>query len=1158
MNKLRWLPLLLLFLVMSFSVADSVMVSAQDGENQIADWTVLIFMAADNNLESFALKDIAELERIGSTDNVNVIVQLDRAEDYVVTVDDWQDTRRFLIQAGSDDDVETIESLELENIGETNTGDPATLADFAIWGIENYPAERYALIVWDHGGAWLGIATDDSADGDSLKLPEIEHALQTVIDTGKIEQFDLIGFDACLMGSLELYRTIAPYGRYAIASPALVPIQGWDYQGMLAELTANPAMDGEAFGRAIVDTFHTFYENLAKIRFYSMGLIDLSQTESVDIALRQFSELVNNNPEAAIETIHAARYGSPLFGGEFPATSDLWSALDLLRFMESVVETTTVPELSTAAEAVIDAENRMILHYKASAILDDSSGISIYFPRSLRVYRSDPGYTRYIEEAPPSMAFWTTFLNTIYEMFLEQGLPDIEIDWLVDVENQALFNLVFDTSGLAQAFFYILYQADDNLPILVEYRWLTAGLDGEAAEQQITWAQQIPILTDSLSETPVLIFEAPGAPGMGAVGGMYIPQDGSPPVMSQITFDLETQQAVTIWGAYEGVRAMMMPFEIVPENGDHFEPFWYSLAFNNELTWRLSGTRMVFSDAPLRFFWRDVPPNSYTVGVSVEDLGGNIGQEDIPIVIDEQGPVPTPEQTPEPTPCVPRDDWTGRYTVQPNDALAGIAANYGLDVYTFAEGNCIEDITFIVIGQVLRTPFVNTPPLAVNDGVAGLSNAPTVISVLGNDYDSDGTLDPASVTIMSLPMRGGLTVDPFTGNITYTPVWDSSGTDSFTYVVSDNYGAVSNIATVTISVPPPPPPPPPPPQCVTNLNDSGPNSLRWCINNTAAGGTIDFVAGLSGTISLNSQLVINKNLTIVGPGAGVITVSGNNNIRVLHVQGGSVSISGLQFYGGNASSYPIYDGGGIWNQGSLTLNNCWLINNTTYFDGVGNGGAIFNDAGATLNVNNSRFEGNSADGRGMAIFNISGQVTVNRSAILYSSGWGWSTIFNQSGVLNMTNSTVSSNSGDGIWNDGSLSLSFVTITNNSGIGLDSKSGIGLDAKFGTPLRVVNSIIASNGNSNCNFLAAPNPNSGNFSNDASCSGFTSHPFVGNLGLLTNGFIPLQPTNPAINRASCVDVGGGTVSTSQNGRARPTAQSCDAGAFESNVSGLPPMP
>ena len=169
MNKLRWLPLLLLFLVMSFSVADSVMVSAQDGENQIADWTVLIFMAADNNLESFALKDIAELERIGSTDNVNVIVQLDRAEDYVVTVDDWQDTRRFLIQAGSDDDVETIESLELENIGETNTGDPATLADFAIWGIENYPAERYALIVWDHGGAWLGIATDDSADGDSLK-----------------------------------------------------------------------------------------------------------------------------------------------------------------------------------------------------------------------------------------------------------------------------------------------------------------------------------------------------------------------------------------------------------------------------------------------------------------------------------------------------------------------------------------------------------------------------------------------------------------------------------------------------------------------------------------------------------------------------------------------------------------------------------------------------------------------------------------------------------------------------------------------------------------------------------------------------------------------------------------------------------------------------
>jgi hypothetical protein len=639
MKNLRWI--LVCVMTLSFSASQLGLVDAE-GDEELVAWTVLIYMAADNNLEPYGLQDLGELEQVGSTAEVNILVQLDRAEGHDDSAGDWQDARRFLVRA--DDDVENIGSVELESLGEINTGDPMTLADFAIWGIENYPAQHYALIIWDHGSAWLGLATDDSADGDSLTLPEVDVAMKAIVDTGLIEQFDLIGFDACLMGSLEVYRTVAPYGRYAIASPGLVPAQGWNYQGALASLVDDPAMGAEAWGRAIVDSFHTFYNDLGTIRFFSIGLMDLSKSDVLDSAINRFSEFVSANSDATMETIHMARYDTPLFGREFPATSDLWSTLDLLRFMEAVIKHADTDDLASLAQEAVDAENQMVLYYRASEILDDSTGISIYFPRSQRVYHADPGHTRYVEEAPETMGLWTTFLDTVYDVFLEEGLAEIGVDWDAGAENQALFNLVFDIQGLAQAFFYVLYQADDGLPILVEYRWLPVGGADATAAHEVAWAQQIPVMTDGVSEVPVLLFSSSGASGVAAVGGTYIPQDGSPAVMAQVTFDVTTQQAVSVWGAYTGggVGGSMMPFEIVPSPGDVFSPSWYAFSPNNDLISRSSGVYLVFGNGTMRYFYRDVPSHLYDVGVTVENVGGDVVQEDVWVSVDDDGTVEQP------------------------------------------------------------------------------------------------------------------------------------------------------------------------------------------------------------------------------------------------------------------------------------------------------------------------------------------------------------------------------------------------------------------------------------------------------------------------------------------------------------------------------------
>lgn len=113
-------------------------------------WTVLIYMAADNNLDLFAVKDLHELEHMGSTDDVDVVVQIDR----------YGDGRTGPASRGRVVKDENWEKLDirfvsvLDEIGETNTGDPQVLRSFIEWGATTFPAERYMLVLWNHGSGW--------------------------------------------------------------------------------------------------------------------------------------------------------------------------------------------------------------------------------------------------------------------------------------------------------------------------------------------------------------------------------------------------------------------------------------------------------------------------------------------------------------------------------------------------------------------------------------------------------------------------------------------------------------------------------------------------------------------------------------------------------------------------------------------------------------------------------------------------------------------------------------------------------------------------------------------------------------------------------------------------------------------------------------------
>ena len=248
---------------------------------------------------------------------------------------------------------------------------------------------------------------------------------------------------------------------------------------------------------------------------------------------------------------------------------------------------------------------------------------------------------------------------------------------------------------------------------------------------------------------------------------------------------------------------------------------------------------------------------------------------------------------------------------------------------------------------------------------------------------SDAENDPLTYTIVSGPSHG--TLSSGTGaSRTYTPAPGYVGSDSFTFKANDGT-ADSNIATVSITVTEAPS------LVVTTLQDAtandGETSLREAIN-YANGGTagtsptITFASGLAGTITLGgTELGLSRDVTIQGPGAATITVSGNNASRVFNISSGTVLISGLTITKGNATgaSFPSSWGGGIYNSGTLTFSNSTLSSNSAP---NGNGGGIFNDG--TLNVSNSTLASNSTSGSGGGIINGSGGVattTVSNSVL---------------------------------------------------------------------------------------------------------------------------------------------------------------------------------
>ncbi len=385
-------------------------------------WTVMLYQDADDQiLEKDIFVDLNEAERVGSSERVNIVAQIDRFRGAYQGDGNWTGTRRYYVT--QDNDLNQINSQIAQELGEVDMGNGQSLVDFVQWSAMNFPADKYVLILSDHGMGWPGGWSDpDPGGSDSSRAPlasrlgqniylmELDQALGQSRQAAGIDKFEMVGMDACLMAQVEVMSAIQPHARYAVASEETEPSLGWAYASFLGDLVTNPDMNGSQLSKLIVQSYiaedQRISDPAARADFLQQGsplggifgynpssaeqvIAQLEQNITISaIDLEKFPDLMGstNNFAYALQNedqglvakarSYAQSYTS-IFGREVPP-----AYIDLGHFALLLANNTPNGRVKQSAEQLVsDLQNTVIAERHGSG-KKGSTGLAIYFPNS--------------------------------------------------------------------------------------------------------------------------------------------------------------------------------------------------------------------------------------------------------------------------------------------------------------------------------------------------------------------------------------------------------------------------------------------------------------------------------------------------------------------------------------------------------------------------------------------------------------------------------------------------------------------------------------------------------------------------------------------------------------------------------------------------------
>lgn len=388
-----------------------------DGYAHAAEWTFMVYLDGDNDLEDAGIDDFMEMASVGSDENINIVVQFDRIPGYAISYGDWTNCQRFRITSGMRPTVLNAVSDWGDGRGgrEVNMGDPRTLTDFVTWGMTNYPANHYAVILWNHGDGWRAVTDarlpvkavcwdDTSGLDEALETKEIKQAL---MDSGGV---DVIGFDACLMGMAEVAYEMKDVAQIMVGSEETEPGAGWPYHTLLADLEASPTLSPSALGAAIVRRYGESYNPRT---WATQSAIDLSLMDSLADSIRSLAEAIMGSDKS---DVFRARANSQYY--------DEIAFIDLYHFAELLVAESVDSWIQTAAGSVMAGVEEAVIANDCNISRPDSHGLSIYFPQRQAAF--DQNYNASVIDFPNDTR-WDEALEWYYTtqiISIELSYPD--------------------------------------------------------------------------------------------------------------------------------------------------------------------------------------------------------------------------------------------------------------------------------------------------------------------------------------------------------------------------------------------------------------------------------------------------------------------------------------------------------------------------------------------------------------------------------------------------------------------------------------------------------------------------------------------------------------------------------------------------------------
>ena len=339
---------------------------AKRGINPTKDWTYLVYLAADNNLDSAGSFSL-DLMREGMTsdNNVNLIVLLDH---YGANADLLRVTPTGVTQ--------------LSEYDEPDMANPETLQNFLSWGVDTYPAEHYVVVIWDHGGGWKYIIRDDTS-GTRMSIEGLADAMNSVAVHLK-RKFDIVIFDACLMALIEVADQLTLSTDFVVASVHSVPLEGFPYNLMFQRLINNPSVRSSDYARGIADDYHTYYEVSSAKSHLSVSAIDESKLKTLITAVDDFSIRLIDIMSQHHDDVNSARSNAQHQSGG--GTNGVFWYVDLHVFCEEIAKRIIDATLNAQANDVIIAQLSAVYERHSHNVDGASYGLAINFPPNLSRY----------------------------------------------------------------------------------------------------------------------------------------------------------------------------------------------------------------------------------------------------------------------------------------------------------------------------------------------------------------------------------------------------------------------------------------------------------------------------------------------------------------------------------------------------------------------------------------------------------------------------------------------------------------------------------------------------------------------------------------------------------------------------------------------------